>query len=472
MKTIKTIGSLLLVLALLLTGVSCGKAENGGQTAGNGDANAQKPAANTEELAAPQYEVTDKTVEIIVDNDFAGEDPEKNSWARVAQSAKNHYGIDLKAIVIPLEQQTTRIISMIASGSPPDIIETQKLPGWYPRMCKEDTFVAINNYVNFEDLLWKDEVGAMSNYMLGDNYYALSLGAYSPVEMIYNKKLISEAGLTDPIELYKKGEWTWSKYEEYISKIAGDSNGDGVIDIFGSDQHLMSHCYLTSMGTGITQTVNGQINLDPIKGKNYEALGTFLNKMNNKQALGYVPDVDGNDGMTVDLLAQDKMVFSFAGRWTILGSPALNTKKNNKELALIMPPRYDGANAHYCYGITSGYAIPSAGNVIGAIATLTATRLDDFPSKERLEEVKASYIEDGWSENCAHILTYDIAGHSDGFQKIELVSLGIDMFNSTLQTTINDLLYDPLYKGDAWNTTRGTYLNKLQTAVDAANKLF
>ena len=47
-----------------------------------------------------------------------------------------------------------------------------------------------------------------------------------------------------------------------------------------------------------------------------------------------------------------------------------------------------------------------------------------------------------------------------------------DMFNSTLQTTINDLLYDPLYKGDAWNTTRGTYINKLQTAVDSANKMF
>lgn len=471
MKTLRSIGCLLLVIAMILTCASCGKSDGGSKTQNNNDAS-QRPAANTEELAAPEYNVTDKVVEIVVDNDFTGKDPEKNSWARVAQSAKNHYGVELKPIVIPLEQQTTRIISMVASGSPPDIIETQKLPGWYPRMCKEGTFVAINNYVNFEDLLWKDEVGAMSNYMLGDDYYALSLGAYSPVEMIYNKKLISEAGLTDPIELYKKGEWTWEKYEEYIAQISGDADGDGVIDIFGSDQHLMSHCYLTSMGTGITKIVDGKISLDPIKGKSYETLGTFLNKMNSKQTLGYLPDVDGNDGMTVDLLAQDKMLFSFAGRWTILGSPALCAKRDKGDLALIMPPRYKDADAHYCYGITSGYAIPSSGNVIGAVATLTATRLDDFPTKKRLEEVKASYIEDGWSENCAHILTYDIAGHSDGFQKIELVSLGIDMFNSTLQTTINDLLYDPLYKGDAWNTTRGTYINKLQTAVDSANKLF
>lgn len=470
MRKIRSFGCLVLSFALLLTTAACGK--SGGNDGKSEAAAAQVPTANTKELAAPKYDVTDKTVEIVVDNDFTGKDPEKNSWARVAQSAKNHYGIELKPIVIPLEQQTTRIISMIASGSPPDIIETQKLPGWYPRMCNEGTFVAINNYVNFEDMLWKDEVGAMSNYMLGDNYYALSLGAYSPVEMIYNKKLVSAAGLTDPIELYKKGEWTWSKYEEYISKIAGDADGDGEIDVFGSDQHLMSHCYLTSMGTGITKTVEGKITLDPITGKNYETLGTFLNKMNTKQTLGYVPDVDGNDGMTIDLLAQDKMLFSFAGRWTILGSPALSAKKDKGDLALIMPPRYEGADAHYCYGITSGYSIPASGNVIGAIATLTATRLDDFPTDKRLEEVKASYIEDGWSESCAHILTYDIAGHKNGYQKIELVSLGIDMFNSTLQTTINDLLYDPLYKGDAWNTTRGTYINKLQTAVDGANKMF
>ncbi len=467
MKTVRRIGCLFCALVMLLALTACGG--NGGSSGGG---EAQKPAASPDKLVAPEYNVTNKTVKIIVDYDFTKGDPEKDSWTRVRESAKKHYGIDLQPIVIPLAQQTTRIISMIASGSPPDIIETQKLPGWYPKMCKEGTFVAVNDYVNFEDMLWKDEVGAMSNYMLGDKYYALSLGAYSPVEMIYNKKLIREAGLTDPIELYKKGEWTWDKYEEYIATVSGDSDGDGKVDIFGSDQHLMSHCYLTSMGTGVTQVKNGKITLDPITGKSYEKLGTFLNKMNNKQALGYMPDVDGNDGMTIDLLAQDKMLFSFAGRWTILGSPALNAKKNKGDLALIMPPRQADADAHYCYGITSGYAIPAAGNVVGAIATLTATRLDDFPTEKRLAEVKASYVEDGWSDESAHILTYDIAGNDAGYQKIKLVSLGIDMFNSTLQTTINDLLYDPLYKGIAWNTTRGTYINKLQTAVDTANKLF
>ena len=468
MKKFKRIGCLLLVVAMLATCVACG---SNGDTAGKDD-DSQAPAANTEKLAAPEYNVTDKVVEVVVDADFTGADPEKNTWARIAQSAKNHYGVELTPIVIPLEQQTTRIISMIATDSPPDIIETQKLPGWFPRMCKEETFVAINKYVNFEDLLWKDEVSTMSNYKIGDNYYALSLGAYSPVEMVYNKKLIKDAGLTDPIELYKKGEWTWNKLEEYVEKLSGDVNGDYINDVFGVDHHPMAHCYFTSLGTGVTQITDGKVSLDPVKGKNFELLGEFLNKFCRKQTNGFMPDADGNNGSPAELLAQDKLVFSFLGRWGILENADLVAKKDKGDLALIMPPRHDDAKEYYCYGVTSGYAIPAKGNVIGAIATLTSTRLDDFPSQERLEKQKQAYINEGWSEESAHIITFDIAGHEGSYQKVKLVSLGIDVFNSTLQTTVTDLLYDPLYQGTTYSAARSAYLNKLQTAVDSANKLF
>ena len=137
-----------------------------------------------------------------------------------------------------------------------------------------------------------------------------------------------------------------------------------------------------------------------------------------------------------------------------------------------MLPRNEAADDYYCYGVTSGYAIPSKGNVIGAIATLTSTRLDDFPSKERLEKEKQAYIKDGWDENSAHILAFDIAGHEGSYQKVKLVSLGIDVFNSTLKTTVNDLLYDPLYQGTTAANAKSAYLNKLKTAVDSANELF
>ena len=475
MKRIKSICCLLLAVLMVVTAGACGGNDpvtSSGTGEQGEDIPATRPAANTQSLSAPEYEITDTVVEIVVDEDFTTADPEENTWARVAQQAKNHYGIELKPIVIPTDQQTARILTMIASDTPPDIIETQKLPGWFPRMCSEGTFAAISDYVNFDDLLWKDEVDTMSNYKIGDKYYALSLGAYTPVEMVYNKKLIKNAGLTDPMELYKKGEWTWNKLEEYIEALSGDMNGDYSVDVFGIDHHPMAHCYLTSMGTGVTQMVNGQLTLDPITGKNYELLGEFLNKMCRRQTNGYMPDADGNNGDPVELLANDKLAFSFLGRWGILENPELVAKRDKGDLALVMLPRYDDADNYYCYGVTSGYAIPAKGNVVGAIATLTATRLDDFPSADRLAKVKQDYINAGWDEDSAHILTYDIGAYEGSYQKATLVSLGIDVFNSTIQTTVNNLLYDPLYQATNWRDAKSAHLTKLQNAVEVANMSF
>ena len=53
-----------------------------------------------------------------------------------------------------------------------------------------------------------------------------------------------------------------------------------------------------------------------------------------------------------------------------------------------------------------------------------------------------------------------------------LKTYGIDVFNSTLKTTVNDLLYDPLYQGTTAANAKSAYLNKLKTAVDSANELF
>ena len=225
-----------------------------------------------------------------------------------------------------------------------------------------------------------------------------------------------------------------------------------------------------SSGRGIIATLdNGKITLDPITGSNYEKLGEFLNSMCRKQTNGYMPDPDGNNGSPAELLAKDKLAFSFLGRWGILEDADLLAKMKKGDLALVMIPRNADADQYYCYGVTSGYAFPSKGNVVGAIATLTATRLDDFPTKDRLEKTKQSYIQDGWSEESAHILTYDIASHEGSYQNVKLVSLGIDIFNSTIQTTVNDLLYDPLYKGTNWKTAKSTHFTKLDNAVEVAN---
>ena len=51
--------------------------------------------------------------------------------------------------------------------------------------------------------------------------------------LAFNKKMLDDAGLENPNDLYARGEWTWDKWREYLMKLTKDSDGDGVTDIYG-----------------------------------------------------------------------------------------------------------------------------------------------------------------------------------------------------------------------------------------------
>lgn len=455
-----------------VSGVTNTQSSGTGTTKNNNGSNPNKPASNPNKLVLPAYKVTNKTVRMVIGSDFTKSDPNVDSWAKTRALAKKYYDIDFLPIVTPAAQQTSKVVSLIASGSPPDIVEPHKVPTWFPRMCNEGVFADIDSYVNLDDMLWKNNAFMMENYKLGNKHYALVDSGYSPVEMIYSRKIVREFGLTDPMELYKKNQWTWEKFMEYIGETAGDENGDGKVDVYGTDTWQLAHCYLMSMGTGISIIKNGKISLDPIKGKNYETYGKFAMDLYKKGSSGYLVPIDNSAGNPQDLLAQDKLLFSFGGRWMILNNPTLTSKKNTGDLGLIPPPRHKDADKYYCWGITSGLAFPVKGNVVGAIATITASRFENYPTESFLKKAKDKYVADKWNADSAHVLTYDIGGQTGAYQKLNFVSLGVDFGSSSLNSTVNDLLYDPLFKGVSWSTARDQYIGKIQSAADAANKVF
>jgi ABC-type glycerol-3-phosphate transport system substrate-binding protein len=51
--------------------------------------------------------------------------------------------------------------------------------------------------------------------------------------LAFNKKMLDDAGLENPNDLYARGEWTWDKWREYLMKLTKDSDGDGVTDVYG-----------------------------------------------------------------------------------------------------------------------------------------------------------------------------------------------------------------------------------------------
>ncbi len=124
-------------------------------------------------------------------------------------------GIKVEWKTINFEVYTTRLASLIASGSSPDVVRTRT-----PSSTRLMSFqpLSTTNY-DFSDSAW-DQV-LMKDYSVNGVAYATSLKNThlgSVTMMFYNKSLISKYDLENPYKLWKSGKWTVSKFKDMCKK--------------------------------------------------------------------------------------------------------------------------------------------------------------------------------------------------------------------------------------------------------------
>lgn len=505
MEKLKRISASTLVLIMILLSVSCGKqpksnvssidsnvSENGtsqvvnqsssdselnsssiissknGSTTNNSTAPSTgfvKPIANKTTLVLPDYDVKNKNVKMLTTVDFVNANPD-HPYAKVRSLVKTKYGINFTPIITTYTEMASKAMSLIAAGSPPDILDGYRIPVWYPRMCKEGTFADIGQYINLDDKIWNDKVDLFKNYELNGKFYCFT-DSFLVSEVVYNKKVL--AGLEDPMSLYKKNQWTWDVFLDYIKNVSGDTDGDGRPNVYGTDFTNLAESYLTSIGTGVTSMNGNLLTLDPIKGTPYNKLGEFLAQFKGSDAMALMGGISPQDALN-----QDKLAFSLQGRYLVMNNSSLTSKKNIGDIGIVPVPRQADASKYYGYSYLSGSILPAKGNVIGAIAVCTAIEYNGKLSASS-EELTKSYnklISDKWDANSAHVMVYDTSFRTGSFQKITPVAIGYGFAPADIQQTFYYLLNDPLTKGKTYTSVRDGYLPRLQAAVDSANKSF
>ena len=81
-------------------------------------------------------------------------------------------------------------------------------------------------------------------------YKGQSYGVQSPWSggtlCYYNRTAFEEAGVKSPGEYFMEDNWTWDTFEECITDITQDTDGDGTIDLYGSGTTfwLIPHIYV------------------------------------------------------------------------------------------------------------------------------------------------------------------------------------------------------------------------------------
>lgn len=120
---------------------------------------------------------------------------------------------------VPNSTYFLKAMVMMASRTAPDVLRIDHYN--YPALAKRDYFY------DMTPLLAKDPgfkesdffAPAMQENRFNGHIYGLNV-LFGGVMIYYNKSLVRQAGLEDPYELWKRGEWTWDRFRSHAKAMA------------------------------------------------------------------------------------------------------------------------------------------------------------------------------------------------------------------------------------------------------------
>ncbi len=148
----------------------------------------------------------------------------------IVEDFQKKYNCKIEVDIVNYEDYPTVMSSSLSGGKPYDIIRLHE--GFFPMIGVSKLGQPLETAISKEDLITSTKrqgINWEATYLTGswNNHIYLALERRTgPLwMMIYNKLLFNQYGLEDPMELYKKGQWTVDKIIE-MAKTVNASGGN------------------------------------------------------------------------------------------------------------------------------------------------------------------------------------------------------------------------------------------------------
>ncbi|MDF2542554.1 MAG: extracellular solute-binding protein family 1 [Herbinix sp.] len=187
----------------------------------------------------------------------------------------------------------------------------------YQKLMSADYLAPMSElpYINVEDEKWNQYyMGVTTNKegkLFGLDFLSWPNRKPFPDQCVFfNKTLVKELGLSDPYEMYDKGEWTWENFRKLLLDSTRDTNGDNVNDIYGITcvGNLMEYAALYSNGAHTFDVVDGKYQFGLANDAAYKALQFTSDIRNVDQTFLSFPE-DAHWGLPLDTFKAHGTVF-------------------------------------------------------------------------------------------------------------------------------------------------------------------
>jgi len=149
------------------------------------------------------------------------------AWGNVEQLAleqrlcdefnKRNPDVDVQLFKVPQAAYRNKMVLMFASRTAPDVVRVDHYD--FPQLSQRDYFKVLDDFIAHDPEYKPSDFFPLANAECKVNGQTQGLNVlFGGGIMFYNKKILKEANLEDPYELWKKGQWTYDKLLEYARK--------------------------------------------------------------------------------------------------------------------------------------------------------------------------------------------------------------------------------------------------------------
>ncbi|MBQ8683539.1 MAG: hypothetical protein IJ518_03365 [Clostridia bacterium] len=286
-------------------------------------------------VAMPTRNLKNKTVTVFSwrdqqsDNCYGGSKPD-------LRKVYKKVGLETKWYQATHENYMDMLSAAVTSGNSPDLVEWNATK-MYPAAIESKLVVAIDDYIDFSAPIWDDVRELTAKYQInGKTFFSVEYMQIAEF-VYYNPKLIKQAGLKTPLELWREGKWTLKALQNIADKLV-QINAKGEVTRIGFVPGNIGA--ITGLEMVEYNRANGyKLNIANTK---YKTLMNIMYDMGVKgtKSAGFAKPAD---------VAKGTVVMSMTAGWAMTNE--MNAARENGNLEWCILPKLDDKSEHY-YNVT------------------------------------------------------------------------------------------------------------------------
>lgn len=390
-NTLKKILAIGLTCAITLGLTACNQEGDGPAGTNGGGDNTVEDISRLPEATAPTIDNTAPTghlVYLTYESNFASA-----SEVNLAKFESQYGGTIEAKLCGSGNDYFVQLGMLVTSGSSPDLVRYE----WrsFPHAMSYNVYTPLDSYIDINSDMWKDMKDVADQFIYNGKRYYFPYMTKTNFALNYNLLTFQEANLTDPMDLLKKNEWTWSAFENLLIDWCNkDSNHIGYNGVGGM-------AFILTTGKKVVDVTNDSITSN-LKDQDVTRCMQWLERLHKNGLTGVTEIQTTNTGHSngyeppQDAFVDGNLLFlGMDPSWTYgAAKEALDTKGIDNEMRFVPFPRDDNSDTYY-HGIdTFGYLIPAgAPNVKGAVDWINFLRAEEI-NPENIAKAKNDAIDD------------------------------------------------------------------------------